>query len=154
MKKMSKLDELIAELCPDGVEYRGLGDVCLNTMNISWAANKDKSYRYIDLTSVDRETHSIGDTVVINSTNAPSRAQKIVQTNDVIFGTTRPTLKRFCFIPTAYNGQICSTGYCVLRADESQVLPRYLYHQISRAEFTISYLSDTKYPEVYNELFK
>ena len=25
---MSKLDELIAELCPDGVEYKTLGEVC------------------------------------------------------------------------------------------------------------------------------
>ena len=42
---------------------------------------------------------------------APSRAQKIVRTNDVIFGTTRPTLKRYCFVPKEYDGQICSTGY-------------------------------------------
>ena len=25
---MSKLDELIAELCPDGVEYKTLGTIC------------------------------------------------------------------------------------------------------------------------------
>jgi len=25
---MSKLDELIAELCPEGVEYKSLGEIC------------------------------------------------------------------------------------------------------------------------------
>ena len=32
---MSKLDRLIAELCPDGLEYKRLGDVCLDSDNIS-----------------------------------------------------------------------------------------------------------------------
>ena len=27
-KKMSRLEELIAELCPNGVEYRKLSDIC------------------------------------------------------------------------------------------------------------------------------
>jgi len=132
---MSRLDDLITELCPEGVEYKRLGDVCLNTANISWADNKNQTFRYIDLTSVDRATHSIGDTVAINSEKAPSRAQKVVKVDDVIFGTTRPTLKRYCFIPMTYDGQICSTGYCVLRADKTQVLPRYIYHLISTNEF-------------------
>ena len=26
---MSKLEELIQELCPDGVEYKPLGDICI-----------------------------------------------------------------------------------------------------------------------------
>lgn len=132
---MSRIDDLIAEFCPDGVEFMRLGDVCLKTANISWVANRNLSFQYIDLTSVDRVTHSIGDIETINSDNAPSRAQKIVKANDVIFGTTRPTLKRYCFIPTDIDGQICSTGYCVLRADETQILPRYIYHLISSTEF-------------------
>ena len=132
---MSKLDELIAELCPDGVEYKGLGEVCLNTANINWTANNNLTFSYIDLTSVDRETHSIGNTAAINSENAPSRAQKLVKADDVIFGTTRPTLKRYCSIPMDYDGQICSTGYCVLRADKTKVLPRYIYHLIGTTEF-------------------
>ena len=154
---MSRLDDLIAELCPDGVEFKHLGDVCLNTANISWAANENKTFRYIDLTSVARETHSIRDTTAINLKNAPSRAQKVVKADDVIFGTTRPTLRRYCFIPTNYDGQICSTGYCVLRADKTQVLPRYIYHLISTTEFYTYVEANQRgsaYPAISNSIVK
>jgi type I restriction enzyme S subunit len=87
------------------------------------------------LTSVDRETQKITDTVTITAEKSPSRAQRIVAADDVIFGTTRPTLKRYCFIPDEFDGQICSTGYCVLRADTEQVLPRYIYHVIGSTSF-------------------
>ena len=116
------------------VEVKTLGEVCQNTKNIKWKDEKG-NYQYIDLTSVDRETHSISETIRINSSNAPSRAQQIVKENDVLFGTTRPMLKRTAFITKDFDNQICSTGYCVLRANMELVNPRYIYHQISTSDF-------------------
>jgi len=112
-----------------------IGDVCRKTTNINWNNVKEQNFKYIDLTSVDRTTKSITNTTSISSDNAPSRAQQLVRTNDVIFGTTRPTLKRFCLIPQEFDGQICSTGYCVLRANTDLILPRYLYFQMSTQAF-------------------
>lgn len=77
----------------------------------------------------------ITDTIEINATNAPSRAQKIVEKDDVIFATTRPTLRRFAIIGDDYAGEVASTGYCVLRADISQVLPKWIYFNISTLAF-------------------
>ena len=116
------------------VEVKKLGEVCLQTENVKWKTEKGE-YQYIDLTSVDRETHSITETVKIDSSNAPSRAQQIVKENDVLFGTTRPMLKRTAFITKEFDNQICSTGYCVLRANSELVNPRYIYHQISTSSF-------------------
>ena len=131
---MSRLDELIQELCPNGVEYKAIGDCVHKTQNIKWAS-ANGTYSYIDLTSVDRDTHQIIEAQTIDANNAPSRAQQIVQTDDVLFATTRPTLKRYCIIDNRYDGQICSTGFCVLRANRAIVLPRWLYHAISSSEF-------------------
>lgn len=131
---MSKLEELIQELCPNGVEYKSIGECIYKTNNIKWATNKG-SYSYIDLTSVDRDTHKITATQTINANNAPSRAQQIVFKGDVLFATTRPTLKRFCFIDDKYDGQICSTGFCVLRAKENFVIPKWLFYIVSSSEF-------------------
>jgi len=132
-------------------EYERIGDICSQTDNIAWNEVRDSTFKYIDLSSVDRETHSIGATKIINSNSAPSRAQQVVITDDVIFGTTRPTLKRFCLIPDEYHEQICSTGFCVLRADKVKVLPKFLFHQISKREF-YSYLERVQrgvaYPSV------
>lgn len=131
---MSRLDELIQELCPNGVDYKPIGDCVCKTSNIKWAT-ADGSYSYIDLTSVDRDTHKITEVQTIHTDNAPSRAQQIVLEGDVLFATTRPTLKRFCLIDNEYDGQICSTGFCVLRAKENLISPRWLFHIVSSSEF-------------------
>jgi len=118
----------------DDVEFRALGEVCEKTLNIKWQNNKEQ-FQYIDLTSVDRSRNIITETKMITSATAPSRAQKIVKTGDVIFGTTRPTLKRFCIINNKYNEQICSTGFCVLRPNTKMVLTNYIFHFISSSSF-------------------
>ena len=54
---MSRLDELIAELCPDGVEYKTIGNCVEKVSNIKWDDHLEEKYRYIDLISADRKTH-------------------------------------------------------------------------------------------------
>ena len=132
---MSKLEELIVELCPDGVEYKAISECIQKINNIKWNECPNIEFRYIDLTSVDRDTHRITDTQKITAENAPSRAQQLVKEGDVLLGTTRPMLKRYCLIEEAYDGQICSTGFCVLRAKDTLVLNGWLYHQISSSAF-------------------
>ena len=116
------------------VEMKKLGEICQQISNIKWKYEKN-SFQYIDLTSVDRETHEIINTTKIDSSNAPSRALQIVKENDVLFGTTRPMLKRSTFISKEFDGQICSTGYCVLRPNQEIVKPRYIYHHINSSLF-------------------
>jgi type I restriction enzyme S subunit len=77
-KPMNKIEKLINELCPEGVEFRALGEICEKTSNIKWQNNKSKQFQYIDLSSVDRNRNIITETQVITSETAPSRAQKIV----------------------------------------------------------------------------
>lgn len=125
----------MAELCPDGVPFRTIGECVKPISNIKWSCSNDAEYQYIDLTSVNRDTHNIGETQTICADNAPSRAQQIVYAQDILLGTTRPLLRRFCVVPNEYSSQMCSTGFCVLRADENIVLHRWLYHQISTSKF-------------------
>lgn len=113
-----------------------LESICTSSANIRWK-NTDPNieFQYIDLTSVSRELRKIDDTQSINAQNAPSRAQRIVYENDVIFATTRPTLRRVCMIPSEYDGQICSTGFCVLRPDTLKLVPKYLFYMLLVDEF-------------------
>ena len=119
----------------EGWEKKKLGEVCYKSSNIKWNEEKEgKSFHYIDLTSVDRETFSIFDPQIINCSNAPSRAKQIVKSGDIIFATTRPTLKRVCVIPEGYNNQICSTGFCVLRPN-SKVLTKWIFYILQEDDF-------------------
>ena len=144
---MSRLRELMAELCPDGVEYQPIKDCVESVEKIQWKLT-DETYRYIDLSSVDCDDHMIGETIEISGDNAPSRAQQIVKAGDILLGTTRPMLKRYCQIPLEYDSQICSTGFCVLRADNAKVLTRWLYHMISTTAF-FDYVDRTQHGSSY-----
>ncbi len=132
---MSRIDDLIATYCPEGVEFCEIKELIERTTNIKWTDFDGEEFRYIDLTSVDRITHAIVETQTINSENAPSRAQHIVREGDVVFGTTRPMLKRYAVIPAEYDGDICSTGYCVLRPKQERVLSNFVFHLLGTESF-------------------
>ncbi len=116
------------------VEWKPLGDVTQPTHNIKWS-EVDGTYQYIDLTSVDLKKRVVTETKEITADNAPNRAQRIVESGDLIFATTRPTQQRYCLISSELSGEVASTGYCVLRARRSEVLPKWLSHWISTNDF-------------------
>jgi len=132
---MSQIDKLIADLCPDGVEFKRIADVSSKGSKIKWAQVGNAEYQYIDLGAVEPRTRQIGKTQAINSRNAPSRAQQIVHSGDIIFATTRPTQLRWTVIPDSYDGQVVSTGYCVIRPDRSSIITNYLAHTLGTTSF-------------------
>lgn len=144
---MSRIKELIEGLCPNGVEYKAIKDCVMPIDKIQWNMT-DETYFYIDLSSVSRDNHMIEETIEINKDNAPSRAQQIVRFNDILLRTTRPMLKRYCQIPLVFDNHICSTGFCVLRANNAIVLTRWLYHIISTTVF-FDYIDRTQHGSSY-----
>lgn len=93
------------------------------------------TFKYIDVSSINRETLKIQEFQEINSVNAPSRARKFVKKHDVIFATVRPTLKRLALIDDDFDGEICSTAFCVLRPNEEIIDPLYLFYSLQRENF-------------------
>lgn len=116
-------------------EMKKLKDVCEKTRNIKWASHTGQSFKYIDLSSVSRDTLRVTDTESISSENAPSRAKKIIERGDVIYATTRPTLTRTTIINKIYDGQICSTGFAVIRGKKKAVSSKYVFYFFQIPEF-------------------
>lgn len=111
----------------EGWEEKTLGEVSENIKNINWK-NESSAYKYIDLSSVDRDKSIILNTVIVNKTNAPSRAKQLVNKNDIIFATTRPLLRRVTLIEKEYDKSICSTGFCVIRPNCNIIVPKYVFY--------------------------
>ncbi len=140
-----------------GVKFQEIGTLTERTHNIRWQDSQGEEFKYIDLTSVDRRTHTIGHTKTINSKSAPSRAQRVILKDDVIFGTTRPMLKRYCLVPQRYTEQICSTGYCVLRPKTCLLHPHFLLHILGTDNFYThveAYQRGTSYPAISDSAVK
>lgn len=135
------------------VEWKKMSEVCLKTSKINWKLVEGE-YKYIDLSSVDRDNHKISDCTIINKENAPSRAQQVVKTGDILFGTTRPTLMRFCYIPKEYDGEVCSTGYCVIRVNNEMINSHFAYHFLFTQKFqdyVEGHQKGASYPAISNK---
>lgn len=153
MSELSYLEKLLGGV---EVKWKTIGEISLRTSNIKWR-DSTRSYRYIDLTSVDIKTKKITETTEVTGQNAPSRAQKLLEENDVIFATTRPTQQRFCLIENEYSGEVASTGYCVLRAKKYEVLPKWILHWISTSDFkkyVEEHQSGSAYPAISDSKVK
>jgi len=99
-------------------EEKTLGEVLLKTETIDPTKKPNEEFTYLDVSSVNKETKEIENATTLLGKDAPSRARKLIKTNDVIFATVRPTHSRVALIPEEYNGQVCSTGYFVLRTKD------------------------------------
>ena len=154
--RKSQYEFWCGKLLDNDYETEALDSLCIKTNNINWK-NDFETYKYIDLSSVNRDNNTIEETIDIDSTNAPSRARQIVKCNDILFGTTRPMLKRITIVPKEYDNQICSTGYCVLRPDQNKILPEWMYFNLQTEKFykyVESFQQGASYPSISDSAVK
>ena len=95
---------------------------------------------YLDISSIDRESKRIVAAERIVASGAPSRARQLVRSNDVLISTVRPNLNAVALVPPHFDGDIASTGFCVLRPSEDQVCPGYLFYFTQTSRF-VSHLT-------------
>ena len=84
-----------------------------------------KKFYYIDLESVFKG--SLTKNILLEKNSAPSRAQRILKADDVIFQMVRPYQQNNYFFENEKDfPTVASTGYAQLRAKE-KILPKFLY---------------------------
>jgi type I restriction enzyme S subunit len=105
-----------------------LSDVIEKGETINPTTNPDTKFSYIDVSSVDRVSFRISKTQTLLGKDAPSRARRAVRTGDVLFATIRPTLQRVAIVPENLNGEVCSTGYIVLRPKASIICSKFIFY--------------------------
>ena len=120
---------------PDGWRWVRLGEVCEKQTGIRDPRTKPElAFQYVDITSVSNVQKCITEARSILGKDAPSRARQVIRTNDVIVATTRPNLNAVALVPAELDDQICSTGFCVLRAG-ADLLPEYLFAFVRHESF-------------------
>lgn len=102
---------------------------------------------YIDLESVEKGVLIYKN--IINKENAPSRAQRTVKLNDILFQTVRPYQQNNYFINNIDNiPYVASTGYALLRTNEDSY---FLYTLMYKEEFlnnVLNMCTGTSFPAI------
>lgn len=134
-----------------------IGDVCLPILQGDPVRIGRRVFRYIDVAGVDRNSKLIVRADQIEAENAPSRARKIVHANDVIVSTVRPNLNAVALVPEALHGEIASTAFAVLRANDKLIHPEYLFYWVQSRQF-VDFLTinatGASYPAVTEGIIK
>jgi len=110
----------------------------------------NREFLYVDISGIDNVHGVIKEWRKLQGKDAPSRARQKIRRDDVLVSTVRPNLNATALVPEFLDGQICSTGFCVLRSSEA-VIPKYLYFFTRMADFAKSLSSLTRgasYPAV------
>jgi len=108
------------------------------------------SFIYVDVTALDNTEKAIVGARSMLGADAPSRARKLIRSGDVLVSTVRPNLNAVALVPAEFDGQVASTGYCVLRATD-KVLPKYLFYFARSRQFVdglSSLVAGALYPSV------
>lgn len=136
---------------PMGWTKQELGQVCIHTEQRDPRIEPTKEFRYVDISGIDNHSKRINTVRRIRGAAAPSRARKVIRRNDVLVSCVRPNLNAVAIVPEGLDGEIASTGFCVLRANRSSVDPVYLFLYVTTSHFIdiiVSKARGANYPAV------
>lgn len=112
---------------PETWTESSIGNAVAKTKQRDPRKKPNEVFQYVDVSAVSNMSFKITGATPTLGSEAPSRARKAIETDDVLFATVRPTLKRIALVPPELDGAIASTGYCILRRDKAKTEPGFLY---------------------------
>lgn len=135
---------------PKGWKHISIRTIVMKIERRDPSESPDTYFKYVDIAGVDGTTGRITQAKDLLGVDAPGRARQIVRTNDVLVSTVRPYLRATALVPAELDNQVCSTGFCVLRAKDN-VGYGYLY-ALSRLDWFTQRLNErargASYPAV------
>ena len=133
------------------VEMRNCSDVITEKRNPTLRPNE--LFLYVDISSIDVVTGIIVNPQELMGEDAPSRARKVIHEGDIIISTCRPTRGAVAIVPKELDNQICSTGFCVIKAKEG-VSNKYLHFILRSAlvkEQFRKFSTGSSYPAILDD---
>ncbi len=120
---VSIVDEIPFDI-PDSWEWVRLSNIVYNRGQ----KKPENDFCYIDIGSIDNENQRLNKKeTILTSSEAPSRARKIVKSGDILYSTVRPYLHNMCIIDKNFSHTpIASTGFAVMTCHKG-ILNEFLF---------------------------
>jgi type I restriction enzyme S subunit len=138
---------------PNGWEWVRVGNICHD-----WGQKTPESkFTYIDVGAINNKSGTVGqNTQILNATEAPSRARKIVKPGTIIYSTVRPYLLNIAIIEKNYDPEpIASTAFAIIHPYAS-ISDRFIYYYF-RSPIFIRYVESMQkgvaYPAINDSDF-
>ena len=119
----------VSKKMPEGWQEVKLSQLVeIDKINLGASTSLEYEFSYISLSNVSRG--SIDENLpLLTFREAPSRARRVVNHNDILFSTVRPNLEGHAQIGKGMDNLIASTGFAVL-TPKDQVFSDYIYQYL------------------------
>ena len=135
---------------PQGWERTTFRNICLQVDKVNPKDDPERMFTYLDIASIDNSVHQIVAPKTYLGKYAPSRARQRVRSGNTLLSTVRTYLKNIAMVPPEFDGEVASTGFCVLNPADG-IDNRFIFYFVLNDEF-ISKLNPlqrgTSYPAV------
>src|SRR5699024_1248963 len=134
------------------MEYRVDEIVEINKNSLK-KANLPRYIKYLDTANITKGKIDNIVNLDTKSDDIPSRARRLVQTDDIIISTVRPNQEHYGYIEDSRSDLTVSTGFVVLTPRKDLINPYYLYltlttDQMTRKLQSIAEDSTSAYPSI------
>ncbi len=133
-----------------------LDNVCVKKIP-TVSSHYDGLIDYVDISSVDNTEKRIVSIQCTPAQEAPSRAKQLLEVGDILVSTVRPNLNAVAMVEQQTDNLLVgSTGYCVLRCNDS-IDKRYVFHFCQSPYFIddmTSQATGASYPAVSSGIVK
>jgi restriction endonuclease S subunit len=113
---------------PEDWAHSSIGNMCRSVSKMDPINLGRDSFKYVDIGSLEPSSSSLENIEAIPTKDSPGRARQLLAVGDSIFATVRPYMKKVAYIAQEFDGEIASTGFCVLRPIEGKLQSKYLFY--------------------------
>ncbi|SHJ97216.1 restriction endonuclease subunit S [Pseudozobellia thermophila] len=134
--KMVYNEQLKREI-PEGWEVKYLGD--LVDCN-KWNRTKETKFSRINYLDTSNLTRNVIDSVqelIVGFDKIPSRAQRIVSPNDILYSTVRPNQEHFGIIKSPIENLVASTGFAQIQSKNNKFTNDFIYQFLCQDYVTV-----------------
>ena len=130
-----------------------IGDIC--KLNADLYSTKD-NWQYIKYLETGAITNNLIEqlkTIYPNIEKLPSRAQRKVQREDIVYSMVRPNQRHYGIIKNDTRNLLVSTGFTVISVNRQMAVPYYVYLYLTQDKIidqlqTIAEQSTSAYPSI------
>ena len=106
----------------------------VNCHSLAQSTDPEFRFLYCDVSSVENGNLTLPESEIAFA-DAPSRARRVAQEQDIVMSTVRPYLKAVAQVPQCANDVVFSTGFAVLTPKQEAVTSRFLYWALQSDPF-------------------
>ncbi|WP_282118180.1 restriction endonuclease subunit S [Maribacter aquivivus] len=125
-------NEALKREIPEGWEVKRLSDFA--DCN-KWNRTKESLYdkiNYLDTSSLTENVIESFQELDFERDKIPSRAQRIVSKNDILYSTVRPNQLHYGIVKRPIENLIASTGFAQIRSNDSRITNDFIYQILSQ----------------------